>query len=314
MSTKLDRLHDFLFAHRLGCGVTALALGLLGGLLAGSKGQQQASASAINELGTDPVDLKDWPTIPVHGSPPRLGLVPKLPQLISVPTFKSYHDWLALRANFLALVEGHPDVALAWDLGSRIRAHKVVVQVDANLPAIAIFDVMPLRLVRGNTDPRLPSPDSFDTFDIGGGELGVEMYTIHPDLVSRARDAADTVLAFVVISHEYQHQQQFEAAAAGSLDRQIFRTDLPEAIRASEAGCAIAWQHELAAYRASSLASWAYGYPTNHHGLDATVQDEAAFSQSLFHLMSDGESAWQYAACLPILAKLAGHPHPDAFQ
>lgn len=306
--TKFDRLLNFLSTYKFRCSLLVIGLGLALGMVVKSYHQRLPA-----EVQATSHDLKLWPDLPSPSHQPVLGQLLTIPTLTVSPQFDDYHDWLTMQANFLALVEGHPDKSLATSLGSRLRAHKLAVEISESV-YVAGFGVVPLKMLEANRDPRLPLPTSFDRFDLARHEQGIEIYLVNPGFLGRERDRAEMLQALIIIRHEYQHQLQFESSAPGSFDRQSFSLDFPIAERNTPAGCALVWQHEREAYHYSSLAAWAYGHPTAGFGLDRTVLDEPAFSQAVFRLLSEGPLSARYAPCLSVIAKLAGHPHPEAYQ
>ena len=257
------------------------------------------------------VDPKAWPDVPVHGAPPPLGVMPKLPTLQVVPHLKTVEDWQRMQANFLALVEAHPDRDLAKNLGEQLRTHHVAVEIDESA-GIARFAMVKMSTLRSQPDPWL-STDALQTFDLGDGELAAEMYIVGPSFIGRPKSDPEVLLSLVILRHEYEHQLQFEHAVPGSLDRRSFEINF-DIRKESERVCTLHWQHERDAYRANTLAAWAYGHPEIlHFRMGDTVQDTAAFDQAVFNLITQKPDTNKVHPCFYRFAILAGHPHPEAF-
>lgn len=258
--------------------------------------------------------LQAWPTLP-PGTPPAVGPLPTFPDFESAIAFTIPEER-----------KKDPDIA-RWALGEmvsrRLRymlAHHPSPEIHTNLTRDIGAGAIAIELVSLNPAGR---PRSYDAIfaDTGPeyGNLAVLMIdpesVLYPPGKASMISSDEEILEFMLlITHEGTHYEQWKRASKEG--RTLFvpiinapTTNLPAST------CEGKWKAEREAYRASCVGGYAWGVPEGRApDLCKTVGSDAAFDQALFVWMASSADGRNLPNCLPVFARLAGHPHPEAFS
>ncbi len=154
---------------------------------------------------------------------------------------------------------------------------------------------------------------SKDSPDAGG----VVLREGRPLLVLNANVLADTkpyalVNVWTTLTHESEHLRQLRVATGPALEAFQYG-ELYPGERFTEEVCAALWRDERAAYRVECELSNTWS--NSNQGFDQIcrkLNDDPAYDQALLRLMVFARED-RNPECLSTWARLAGHPHPEAF-
>jgi hypothetical protein len=227
--------------------------------------------------------LRDWPLAPAPTKP--FGQRPKTPNMSAS---MSTDEKLEL------IVRSHPDPEINTTLRELVMNEKVFFSpkgIIGNDEGFMTFTVV------SRDDPALKEVQKADlpTFWISIPELSKEL------------DQVDVLMWWVGLSHEYVHYQQWLVAPTAER-KASFNA------RQGVGNCVHIWEDELPAYRESCrlLLQWDFREATAEmNQLCARVDSsDQEFGHALFLLF---QAEGVNAGCYPEWARLAGHPHPEAF-
>lgn len=268
------------------CGVVGIAgLGVWSAQQAERDSETRTLQRRVGEVNTAPIEteesLKEWPDLPTPYLEDRVVQFPDLP----TPTRGMGDATALLQHRFDYIVDNYPDKAFARKARRAIDSGKVKVEF------VVIGDDLPASFRLTKSGPTI-------LVDSVGG-LMVE-------------NNGDILRHMFAVRHEFEHAEQ----AMATTDPVEMRTWTMSSDRVqTPEECAFLWGHEYGAYRAECLDVMAFGYITFERGMCIPVSDETAFKQMVFkrsvaHL---GWVKWR-SECIPTWARLAGHPHPEAYE
>ncbi|MEI7740936.1 MAG: hypothetical protein WCJ29_00345 [bacterium] len=120
----------------------------------------------------------------------------------------------------------------------------------------------------------------------------------------------------VAILHEYRHFLQWHEDCRRQGKIVSNRVDRRRILPMSEAKCAQHWENEHEAYFEGCYRAFSWGLPRNNlSDLCDKLDDPSviAFKRALFFALGNTIGQDKQPECLPVWARLAGHPHPEAF-
>lgn len=252
--------------------------------------------------------LREWPPIP-HDPPPPLGTLPSVPDIGAATRFdvppervgdRSWQmsEMVMRRLKFMVsqmpdktdrdLIESETVTLVVMDLGGSSRGGWDAVFTDT-----------------GEEDGHRP----VILVDVEG--------VLFPPQSAEMIATAEEVLDFdTALAHELVHYRQWLSRPAS--ERRIFE------IRAFDRGdtvppelCAEKWRLEREGYETTCRDGYAWGVskPRNLAFCDR-VNTPAAFDQGLFQALTSSAEGKKGigTSCAATFARLAGHPHPEAFE
>lgn len=230
--------------------------------------------------------LQEWPPIQPAPPYPEGGKAPKLPK-IREPTMDNLYD------RFLDVLKTHEDPEIHNDLYRMFVNKEIGLIVEPTLgPAVFAFAVAPRDM--------LP-PDLRDRVQPG---------EVYPVMISSPMNLgkADILEYMMTVSHEYVHYKEWRDSGRDDL---FLGGDgvVPEDF------CEKNWHGERAAYYRTCELAAKWDRLDNMNGICRRMTDAKAFDQALFvQTLPGGLRGDEIERCVPVWAKLAGHPHPEAFK
>jgi hypothetical protein len=201
-----------------------------------------------------------------------------------------------LRGRFFKIIDSNPDQEI-MDFAAKARSGEVRVKFGQMPPnKLAIFHLWPID----------------GDMTLGGRQLDrfIPEIVINLAFIIKVGQPDGLRLFQVMLDHEYRHYRQFMMTTDESL-RHSYIAARPVAGQPISARiCAFNWQNEIDAYRHSYEKAVRWGF---HDDFSARVGDAKSFNQLVFKNISPN-AATMSPECLPVWAKAAGHPHPEAFE
>lgn len=243
-----------------------------------------------------------WPEIPCP--PPQMGKAPQVPifpppvtldpEAVNLPGSPMMQD---INNRLRILVQSCPLAEINDDLNTMIESGKIFLNFQPGQQQLASFNDVPAELIKATNFP--------------GRIESYPVLVIDPVSLSRIKTAQDIRSFWLVLYHEYQHCLQWEKS--DTEEKETFRPK-EAGSRESKGSCECLWRFEREAYLKECLKGLEWGMPEAVNGLAAKAQCPKGFDQWLFWMMSQSYLGETMPECVPVWAKMAGHPNPGAFK
>ncbi len=221
----------------------------------------------------------DWPLLPM---PPLAspGVAPVLPPLPAV--IMTGPNSVDVSPRLTYLIANNPD-------------HEVAVAMQqAGASGAIMFQFADLQGTPAELDGGSPPVMRLDPSQLAG------ISTTH-----------DVLLFMLVVNHEWVHFKQHEVAK----DPDYLATFDQGNHALTPRQCEFLYHDELEAYTKECTLALSWGISDYLDNFCRYEPDPAALAQQFFlHSLHDAGTQSRVSECIPTWARLAGHPHPEAYQ
>ena len=235
--------------------------------------------------------LKEWPNQP-PGPLPKLEPLPL--NLFPIPATR---DPEALMRHLIAR---HPSPKIHQQLLSLLNSGGMSIDLfNADRKVVGQFRTV---------DPRAAPTAKPDA----NGRIRV--FGLNRNRLASMVSERDVLVMETFVYHEWLHYEQYFLATLNKNAAELETFIGDEVGQYSPESCEYFWKHEHDAWRDTCLFAIQIGVVDYFDRLCLWVGDETAFKQARFNYTPDHTVTPGHPECIPVNAKLAGHPHPEVFQ
>ena len=228
---------------------------------------------------------------------PKLGTPPTLPPIPPVNVRPDGKRDIKERIRYL--VQQNPIDEIRGEMNELIDDGALLLNLEVDNGLIAAFTYVPIGMIRVQSG------------SIPQGTMALPAFSMSPAALEKIESPTDALRAMIVVYHEFQHYRQWESST-----EEVRLYFLPKRVGSTNTAsqCAHVWESELDAYAKECSQALAWGITDSASDLCLRSEDPVDFRRTLFVMLGRGPQGQHAPECLAPWAKLAGHPHPEAYE
>ncbi len=236
-----------------------------------------------------------WKIEPLPAKLPTLGSHPILPPMPDV--VRDENGSVSVLPRIQYLIQNHPIEEIRVGLDEALQHHELILDLQIQEGLEAEFRYVPSGMM-GKVNMALIKP-------------AYPVLVLNPRTIEHATNPEQILFLMLVIYHEYQHYKDW----LGS-DQTVRNYYLPrnQQTRRPPVLCADQWRGELNAYQKECQVALDWNVVTGIEEICLRSQDDVDFRRTLFVSIANGAQGRAAPECIPTWARLAGHPHPEAYE